>query len=95
MSDSERLEQFRAVLLHVLNILGELRKDTARLQSEVATLKVFLCSLTPDVAAELERIRDQGEKTLAAQTPSDDDESERLLAEVIGLLELDQKKKSN
>jgi uncharacterized protein YlxW (UPF0749 family) len=92
MSDAERLEQFRAVLLHVLNILRELRKDTAKLQSEVAALKVFLRSVDPSVAAELELIQNQGEKTLAAQTPPGGDESDKLFDEVIGLLELSQKK---
>jgi hypothetical protein len=91
----ERLEQFRAVMLHTMNLLRELRKDTVKLRSEVAAIKVFLCSYSPDVAKELEKIQTEGETKLNSQKPSAESEFDQLLDEVIGILELNQKKKLN
>jgi hypothetical protein len=91
----ERLEQFRAVMLQTMTILRELRKDTVKLQKEVAVFTVFLKSLDPNVAGQLEHIRQEGEKAINAQKLPAEADIERLLDQVIGILDLNQKKKEN
>ena len=96
MSDAERLEQFRAVLLTAMNLFRETRKDISTLQAHSVGMRMFLLSLNPSIESqvikELDACVKKAEQAVNAQKSDAETELERVLGEVIGLLELDQKK---
>src|SRR5713101_7930038 len=99
MSDAERLEEFRAVLLTATNLFRETRKDILKLQAECLGMRMFLASVNPSIASEVKKELDgfvkKAEETLVDEKSGVETELEQVLGEVIGLLELDQKKRAN
>jgi len=49
----ERVEQFRALMLHTMALVKEMRKDTEKLQVHVLALEMFLLSVNPDIRSQL------------------------------------------
>ena len=99
MSDLERLEQFRAVLLAAMNLFRETRKDIFKLQTNYLAMRMFLLSTNPSIESEAKKELDgfvkEAENRLADQKSDVETEFEKVLGEVIGLLELNHRKKED
>jgi hypothetical protein len=95
MSETEQLEKFRVVSLHTMNIVREMRKDIWKLQAHVLALRRSLSSLDPAYDKHFQGTLDAVETSLKNQKSDADQKVESLLDEVIGMLELNQKKKMN
>ena len=92
MSDQEQLEKFRAVLITAVNMFRETRKDTAKLQVQVRALKNSLSALNPAWNVLFQQALAEAGKALADQKSPAEIELEKVLDEVVDLLDLDEHK---
>lgn len=95
MSDVERLEQFRAVMLNTMNIVREMRKDIVKLQAHVLAIRNSFTVIAPDYEAHFQVVLASVEKSLNNQRSDLEKQLDRTLDEVIGMLDLGQKPKLN
>lgn len=92
MSDQERLERFRAVLLTAMNLFRETRKDITKLQIQVIALKESFARLDPQWSQHFQTVLADVEKTLESRKKPADVELEKRLDDVIVLLSVDKKR---
>jgi hypothetical protein len=92
MSDQERLEKFRAVLLMAMNLFRQTRKDIMKLQIQIVALRDSFARLDPQWGKHFGAVLRDVETSLADQKSAVDAELEKELNDVIDLLSLDKKR---
>jgi hypothetical protein len=89
MSDAERLEQFRLVMLQVVTFLREMRRDTAKLQCAVVALRQLLADVDSQAAARFPLVLKEVEQSQKNRMSVDDARVDQAIEELIASFDPD------
>ena len=91
MTQTEEMEQFRAVMLRTMSILKEVLKDIYKLQAHVLALRNSLTALVPEYEEHFQKVLVSVEKSLTDQKSSTEKQIGELLDQALGILKPNRK----
>jgi hypothetical protein len=95
MNDQKQFDQFQAILLAVMNLFRESRKDIVKLQNQVIALREALARLDPHWKDHFQSVLSEVETSLADHKSPVEVELEKQLNECVVLLSTGEKKHAN